>query len=291
MGEKNIYSYHHIFPNELPHFGYKIHISATIKNYEQIDGIVRPFLEKNRVAYKYIKKRKDIINNFSVGETAAESGKYFTIYPKTHQDFLKLLEQLYVLIPIEYDGIYIMSDRPYQDSKVIFYRFGTIKLEAEHTDEGFPTLIGPNQEKWQDFQRGYFDLPSWIKDIQPENIIQESYLSNNYLVTSVLSDNNGGNVYCGKSLKTEKSVVIKESRPNIIYFDNIYKSDLRKIEYHLSKNIKKYIAKPIEHVKEWINDYYIYEEIKGEDFYEYAKKLTIFSYSSYSELYRSCFWQ
>ncbi|MGT2936000.1 class III lanthionine synthetase LanKC N-terminal domain-containing protein [Streptococcus castoreus] len=283
MGKENIYSFHNIFPDELPLFGYKIHLSATIKNYKEISEIVRPFLDKNLIAYKYIKKQKDIIDNFSVKETPAESGKYITIYPKNHQNFLDLLEQLYYLIPIEYDAIYIMNDRPYRDSKVIFYRFGTIKLDVKHMEEGIPTLIGPDQEKWQDFQKSYYDLPSWIEDIQPENLIQESYLSRNYLVTSILADNNGGNVYSGRSLKCGNSVVIKESRPNIIYFDNVYKSDLRKIEYEHSKNIKKYIAKPIEHVKEWINDYYVYEEIKGEDFYEYAKKLTIFSYSSLSE--------
>ncbi|MGT2755888.1 hypothetical protein [Streptococcus ovuberis] len=282
MGKESIYSFHHIVPDELPYFGYKIHISATLTNYRELYGMVRPFLEDNRIAYKYIKKHEDIIHNFSVEETAAESGKYFTIYPKTHQDFLTLLEQLYDLIPVAYDGIYIMSDRAYRDSKVIFYRFGTIKMDVRYMEEGIPTLIGPNQEKWQDVQRSYFDLPSWIEDIQPEHIIQESYLSNNYLVTSSLSNKNGGNVYCGKSLRTETSVVLKEARPNVIYFDHCYKSDLRKIEYELSKKIDKHIAKPIEHVKEWLNDYYIYEDVKGEDFYEYAKKLTIFSYSSLS---------
>lgn len=72
-----IFSYKHIDPTKLPVFGFKIHISATIDNYKKIYSLVVPFLEKNNIPYKYIRSKKEIIKNFSVKETSAESGKFF----------------------------------------------------------------------------------------------------------------------------------------------------------------------------------------------------------------------
>ena len=109
-----IFSYKLIDPTKLPVFGFKIHISATIDNYKKIYSLVVPFLEKNNIPYKYIRSKKEIIKNFSVKETSAESGKFFTIYPKDRNHFLKLLEQLYELIPNDLEGIYILSKRRYK---------------------------------------------------------------------------------------------------------------------------------------------------------------------------------
>lgn len=273
-----IFSYKHIDPTKLPVFGFKIHISATIDDYKKIYSLVVPFLEKNNIPYKYIRSKKEIIKNFSVKETSAESGKFFTIYPKDRNHFLELLEQLYELIPNDLEGIYILSDRPYKSSNTIFYRYGTIKEDINYLEDGLLTLYGPNGEKWQDFQKPFFDLPSWIEDVQDSKIEEQSYLSEHYLVTKLLSENNGGNVYKGNDIQTGKGIVIKEARPYILYFNKLYKSDLRRREFEISHHFDKYIAQPIESVKEWINDFYIYEEICGEDLYEFSKKLTVFSY-------------
>ncbi|MFA9413559.1 hypothetical protein ACERC8_02815 [Streptococcus sp. E29BA] len=278
--DKNSFKLRHIDATKLPVFGYKIHVSATWENYQDIKNILIPLLDEQQVAYKYLKDDKEVWTNFSVKETMAESGKFFTIYPENHQHFLTLLDWLYDALPRDWEGIYIMSDRPYKDSKLLFYRFGTIRLDLKHIKDGFPTLIGSNQEEWQDVQRNYFDLPSWIDDIQPDDTVEDSYLGNHYQIDSIKKASNGGNVYAGCRLSDGQAIVMKESRPHVLQHDNLKKELLRSKEYEQATRLNHYVPKTVEKVKEWLNTYYIYEEIIGEDFYTYIKSYTVFAYRS-----------
>lgn len=46
---------------QLPHFGFKIHISATFKNYMTIRELILPFLNKKKVAYKFLKDEQEVL--------------------------------------------------------------------------------------------------------------------------------------------------------------------------------------------------------------------------------------
>ncbi|MEQ9763583.1 kinase [Streptococcus sp. ZJ151] len=271
--------YKNIQPYKLPFWGYKIHISATISNYNKIFSIVEPILKKLDLGYKYLDGYESIWNNFSVNETMAESGKFFTIYPKDKQELLIALEELYESLKEE-EGIYIMSDRPYKDSKTVFYRYGVIKFDPKQTEEGVPTLYGPNNQKFQDFQKNYFEIPEWIDDIQPKEKLKDGYLGRKYTVDKLISENNGGNVYRGQILESRLGVIFKESRPNILFFDNIEKRKLRENEYLLTNRLENYTPSCIEKVSEWLNTYYIYEEVQGTNLYSYLKEYTIFNFGT-----------
>ena len=262
--------------------GYKIHISATFLNYKEIFHLVYPVLMDAGVTFKYIEKDDDIISNFSEHENPAESGKYFTIYPKSRQNCLELLELLYSIIPNDYPGIYILSDRSYKDSQTIFYRYGFFKHPDEYLKDGVPTLIGPQGEIWQDYQKPYFDLPSWIEDLQEAPIFHESDMAKKYEITQLLRQANGGNIYRAKCIDSQKSVIIKEVRPNIVVFGNVDKKQLRENEYQCSKYLSgsNFTPQPLNHVKEWINDYYVYEAIEGHSLREYTDHLSMFSFDS-----------
>ncbi|WP_446677428.1 class III lanthionine synthetase LanKC N-terminal domain-containing protein, partial [Streptococcus intermedius] len=67
---------------DLPCFGFKIHISSTIDNYEYIFSLVKPYLCKYGIIFKYLKSKEIIKQNFSETESPTESGKFITIYPK-----------------------------------------------------------------------------------------------------------------------------------------------------------------------------------------------------------------
>lgn len=273
-----------IYQNEntylLPAFGYKIHVSATWANYREVKDRLLPFLTDRKVAYKYLKDEREVWLNFSDDESPAESGKFFTIYPKNHQHFLELLEALYDLLPKDWEGIYILSDRPYKDSNLIFYRYGSIAVNLEQMQNGLPTLIGPTGEKWQDYQKTDFDLPPWIADIQPDDTVEESYLGDHYAITSMKKSSNGGNIYTGHRLKDGQPIIMKETRPHILAYDSLTKAVLRENEYAYACRLMRHTPKAIERVDEWLNTYYIYEEIVGEDFYSHINSYTIFSYRS-----------
>ncbi|MER0122988.1 protein kinase family protein [Streptococcus sp. ZJ93] len=262
--------------------GFKIHLSATKDNYKELFQLIYPVLIQADVTFKYIEKEEDVLFNFSECETPASSGKYFTIYPNSQEHCLELLEMLYGLIPTEMDGIYILSDRSYKDSHVIFYRYGFFEDNEEYLVKGIPTLVGPNGEVWQDYQKGYFDLPSWIEDIQVPNIIQESYLSEHYTVTDMICRKNGGNIYSAIRKSDGLEVVMKETRPNIVVLDDIDKKMLRENEYKHSLLLatSPYTPNPIEDVQEWINHYYIYERVSGENLLDYSSSYSMFSFDS-----------
>lgn len=272
--------YHYPDNDSLEPFGFKIHLSATLDNHNDIFDLVYPFLMAEKVCFKYLSSQDVIEFNFSDMESPAESGKYVTIYPKNREHCLQLLEQLYDLIPIEMEGIYILSDRAYKDSQVIFYRYGCIELDEALLEEGVPTQYGPNGERWQDYQKTYFDLPSWVEDLQEPLQLQESYLSQQYQVESLLKQGNGGNVYLARTKQTNQLVVIKESKPHIICIDEVKRATLRANEWQLSQESLRFVPQPIETVNEWINQYYIYEYVQGVSLRDYCDERNLFSYHS-----------
>lgn len=264
--------------NALPSFGFKIHVSATVKNYQNILSLVLPFLDEKLVSYKYIAKKEDIYFNFSAQEDAGESGKLITIYPRTREHCLSLLEELYTLLPKDLEGIYILSDRNYKDSKVLFYRYGCFILDPTQTREGHPYLLGPNDEEWIDRQKVYFDLPAWIDDLQEGLEACDSYISSKYEPVQLLQAKNSGNIY--QIVDQDAQVfLMKEARANILSFEENLVQDDRENEFVLTQE-KKLSCTPqaIEKVNEWIYTYYIYEFIEGKSLYSALTQYGIFHF-------------
>ncbi|WP_456243079.1 class III lanthionine synthetase LanKC N-terminal domain-containing protein [Streptococcus halichoeri] len=264
-------------------FGFKIHVSATFQNYHTILDIVCPYLDMNNITYKFIDKKEDVYRVFSTSELAAESGKLITIYPSP-SILIKTLEDLFSLLPQKEEAIYILSDRPYKGSSLLFYRFGLIQDSANVYQDGVPTITTLEGEVWQDYPKPYFDLPPWIDDIQePSKDESESYLGSTYEVTSIIHQGGGGNIYLGVDKKFTSPVILKEARPHILSFYNVEKKELREKEYELSLELKEkgvnQVITPIEAVDEWINSYYVYRYIQGSSLTDFCKDYGINSYS------------
>ncbi|MBA2796471.1 class III lanthionine synthetase LanKC N-terminal domain-containing protein [Streptococcus porcinus] len=277
----NLASFKYVDSNEyaLPEYGFKIHISGTLQNYKEIFDFVLPFLDKNNLSYKYLKDEENVFENLSDMEIPSESGKLITIYPKDREHCKILLKELYNLIPIEFEGVYILSDRNYKDSNIIFYRYGLIQPKENTFKTIIPTLIGPNGEQWKDFQKCYFDLPKWIEDLQEKQIFKSSYLTENYKIEGLLKQSNGGNIYKATNITSKKEVVIKESRSHVLCTSQVSKIKMRDNEWNISKMVTDNL-KRIEKVDEWVNKYYIYEYIDSQNVLDYCNELNLFSYST-----------
>lgn len=276
------FKYHETSWYDVPAFGFKIHISGTLDNYKQMYKLVMPYLKSKDISFKYLESEESIAYNLSDEETPAESGKLITIYPKDTTHCKQLLEELYELIPSETSGVYILSDRNYRNSQVIFYRYGCIKLIRSQLIDGLPTLMGPKGEEWQDFQKNYYDLPSWIQDLQERQEYKTSYLGDMYQLLGLIKQSNGGNVYKALHKHSGKTVVIKECRPNVMCTTTVTKNEMRENEWRLSKAIQECVPVRIEKVSEWVNRYYLYDYIEGEHLSDFCNKRNLFSYSHYS---------
>ena len=273
-----MYTYQTNTENELPDFGFKIHISSTISNYNFIIEKTIQILNRLQCTYKYISEYDALFHNLSIYEDPSESGKVITIYPTDRQNCIDILEILYDQLPKNLNGVYILSDRPYKDSNFIFYRYGCINLK-DGNKMTLPTLTGPDGEIWVDKQRNYYDIPSWISDIQDPILFCKSHLAESYEVTDVLKYSNGGNIYKAIEKDSGLQVVLKESRPNILVTDNISKEKLRKNEYDIYYSLHPHHRNVL---SEWINSYFIYDYIPGISLKSLTQRSGIYSFTNNS---------
>ncbi|MFK5655684.1 hypothetical protein ACIA4K_03585 [Lactobacillus delbrueckii subsp. bulgaricus] len=117
---------HHVFLQinksaaSLPRQGFKIHVSATLQNYQVILDKVYDLSCENNFTFKYI-------SNYSLLEQyLGGTGPLWM----TGSRFEKLIRTIYDLVGKE-DGIPIFTDQAFRDSKNVYYRYGIINSDDD----------------------------------------------------------------------------------------------------------------------------------------------------------------
>jgi hypothetical protein len=212
--------YYRVMPPEisLPYQGWKIHVSATVPNANEILRIVTGVCVSRNVAYKFTSDRRilQLVNSKQWDRGA--SGKFITVYPHSEDDFRALLEHLYSSLS-GYDGPYVLSDRRYKDCKVLYYRYGGIAGDSrlDYTGAQVPVIFTPHGHEVPDLRRPVFAPPPWIEDPFPtteDEDAEEGLCQGRYTVLKALNFSNTGGVYEARDNHTGKEVVIKEARPH-----------------------------------------------------------------------------
>jgi serine/threonine protein kinase len=202
---------------KLPRQGWKIHISAIPSNCEDILRNVANVCIQMGAPFKFALDK--VLLSLMVDKSWAReaSGKFITIYPLNNQHFHEIIEKLYGALQ-NFIGPYILSDRRYKDSRVIYYRYGGIDgfwVPALSGDKQY-MLISPNGDLVPDLRRPYWNPPPWVTDPFEQNVNEESepvLKDGRYQIQEVLNFSVTGGVYLAKDLDTDNSVVIKEARP------------------------------------------------------------------------------
>lgn len=200
--------------------GWKIHLSASQRTAKKLLETVVPIFERHRVGFKFLSDENvvDISLNKNAARTAA--GKFITVYPPDLESFKEIIEEIHQAT-IDFRGPFLLTDRPYKDSKVVFYRYG------EHHGSDRVDVDGRRQAGIQDpdgnwisdERRAYFYLPDWIEDPfdgwQPVEPPKEGavMLKDRYRVESALRFHATGAVYAGVDTHTDQPVIIREARP------------------------------------------------------------------------------
>lgn len=130
IDENGIWQY--FYPNAsyvLGKYGFKIHISGTICNAKEILNVVLPILFDVDVLFKICKTFSDLslLNTGYYGNS--QIGKLCTIYPRTEEELIQLLDILYKKTKI-YNSIEIPSDFRYKNSSIVYYRYGELDLNT-----------------------------------------------------------------------------------------------------------------------------------------------------------------
>ncbi|HGH0835873.1 TPA: hypothetical protein ACJHID_002326, partial [Staphylococcus pseudintermedius] len=69
--------------NNLPSYGFKIHISSEPLTAQELLNIVEAYCIENELTYKYIFKKEDYYASLKKDFDRFSSGKFITIYPPT----------------------------------------------------------------------------------------------------------------------------------------------------------------------------------------------------------------
>jgi len=280
--------------------GWKIHVSTLPERALQTLEKVLAICVKEETEFKFASDPKILRQLLSKNCSRSSSGKFITIYPQSNEKFKSLLDQLYIALKEE-QGPYILSDRQYRDSKVIYFRYGGFKSLSGQDVMGEKTsYILDNRHGYiEDKRQASFYLPDFIKPefqrlfddeeigITSNNENSESSTSNGYFnqiydVNAVIKASNAGGVYLADDIESKQTVLIKEARPYIGISDDGYDviSQLQK-EYRLLKKIEPLNIAPKVYslFDEWEHKFLAQELIEGLTLKNFQAKINKITHS------------
>lgn len=252
--------------------GWKIHISATFKNHIEILNIVAKYVIEKQISFKFSTNLEQFIYINGKNVARESSGKFIVLYP-SEKAFFTTLEDLYNLLK-GFDGPYILSDRPYKDSKVIYYRYG--EINPIRILDGYGTLstrmIDNKNELITDSRLPYFRIPNFVEDTLYKPAEEgKSKLLEKYKIKESLYFSAQGGAYLGTH--DNQDYVIKEARKYTgLDGEHNYATERLKKEYTTMKYLEGLdcVPKAIELIEDYGNVYLVEEYIKGKNLGHFA---------------------
>lgn len=256
--------------NKMPDSGFKIHVSTTPDNARETLRAIVPVLVEEGTTFKVLVDEHILGLSNSQAWGRAACGKFVTIYPRDVEHLQRLLERLHE-VTRRFDGPYILSDRQYKDSKVLFYRYGAFRAAERVNVYGEPMafLRTSDGQLVTDMRLPYFALPEGISDPFPdtEEEPDEVILKGRYKAIELLGSYTKGGVYKCLDLETNTEVVVKEGRPFVNRHRNSRYDlvDTLKNEYRILKLLEPtgVAPRPLDFFQEWEHSFLIMTMAEG----------------------------
>jgi hypothetical protein len=207
--------------SRLPAEGFKIHLSCQMSDALTMLKRFVPICAEMGVQFKIAADPMLHVHLNSKRYARGGAGKFATIYPPDHDCFLAIIRKLHDATK-DLQGPYILSDKRYSGSKVVFYRWGGFQRIRRLRPDGIQRMMvhAPDGNLVVDDRTPYFSLPAWIQDPFPgdeeENVADSELLHGRYKVEKALAFTNTGGVYLAEDQETGLKVVIKEARPDTV---------------------------------------------------------------------------
>lgn len=211
----------HVTPDghRLPDQGWKIHVSATLRNAEKVLDAVWDHCVGAHLAFKFIRGPKLLFLRNSKYADRAGSGKLATLYPADETELEHVLAELGDRLRGE-PGPYILSDLRYGGGP-LYVRYGGFARRRCLDPSGrlVAAIADPSGELVPDPRGPVFALPPWIElpaFLAPHLAARNATATTDlpYQITEALHFSNGGGVYRGTDRRTGERVVLKEGRPH-----------------------------------------------------------------------------
>ncbi|SEO32444.1 Serine/threonine protein kinase [Luteibacter sp. UNC138MFCol5.1] len=254
----------------LPTQGWKIHISSVASTARIVLAIAAATLVASGTAFKFAADSRMHAAVNGKRWPRGGSGKFITVYPRGVEDFRRVIEDLHEALS-GYAGPYVLSDRRYRDSRVLYYRYGGIAGEHRTLADGRREwlLRRPDGAMEPDERKPHFHLPEWLRDPFPRDDdakgIRGAHLAGGrYRIRRALTFSSAGGVYLGDDLDEGRPIVIKEARPYVGGGETAT-ATLRK-EFRLLRRLAPlHVAPlPVAHFQDWEHSYLVQEYIEGD---------------------------
>lgn len=270
------YSLHHKKPwtycqitlddHEEPVQGWKIHISATLDNHIDILQVVAKYATENKLSFKFATCKKDFIDLNGKSIERSGAGKFIVVYPRENM-FEKTIEDLYCILK-KYEGPYILSDKKYKDSNVVYYRYGEINPMRIRDEYGMieTKVLDRGGKITSDKRVPYFTLPKGILDPFGEDDDDgESILLEKYNIKEAIHFSAQGGVYVAYDKKTKQEVIVKEARKyaGLDYNYEYAETRIKREFFYLKKLKSEVVPNVIELLDDGGNTYLIEEKMEG----------------------------
>jgi class III lanthionine synthetase len=202
----------------LPSGGFKLHVSATLENARRVLGIVASACVDAKVTFKVVRAANLLALANSKVFPRAAAHKFITVYPAKTEIFSALAASLAARTR-GLAGPHILSDRPVDGSRTLFYRFGAFAPQPRLTIQGTREMWieAPNGTWIRDRRVPYFRLPPGVADpfskqdtsAEPAEVL----LNERYEVEQAIAFSTCGGTYVAKDRRSGEQVLIKEARP------------------------------------------------------------------------------
>jgi serine/threonine protein kinase len=216
-GVRGVWRMLHPLARNLPSQGWKIHVSAGLRNAERVLVKVHEHCIEHNVSYKHLRSRNTLLARNSKYAPRDGSGKLLTLYPADNNELERVLADLSVKLDGE-PGAYILSDLRYGVGPLYVRYGGFAEQWVELDGKRVLAVRKPDGTLVPDKREPSFSVPDWVtipEFLAPHLAARKSGdpAQFPYQVKKPLHFSNGGGVYLADRNADDEQVVLKEARP------------------------------------------------------------------------------
>lgn len=257
--------------------GWKVHVSARPERLDVVLETVAHICFERDVAFKHLSSMLFFNTAHAKHANRAQAGKFIAAYPDTVDASRELMECLAEALEDE-EGPYVLSDRRFRDSKVVFYRYGAYRLFERVRPDGTRQALVPDADSRlvEDVRAVAFHLPPGISDpffeaapaAEPRHGGRSFH---GFTFQKALQHSNSGGAYRAVEDATGRTVFVKEARTHNGFGPSGASSmDRLRAEWRtlraLHESAPGLAPEPIAYFRKWEHEFMVTEFVHGTKF-------------------------
>lgn len=286
--------------------GWKVHVSARYERAQTVLDMVAAACFGEGIPFKHLSASLYFLVLHHKHASRVQAGKFCAAYPPDVPAARRLMERLSAALRDE-DGPHILTDRRYDQSRTVHYRYGAFAERSLVLPDGTSQLVieDGHGRLVEDRRAPAFTLPAGIADpfgpgdggIGPGSEGGPVTLGG-YLIDKVIRHSNAGGSYRGKLSETGRDVFIKEARAH-----NGLSRDGSTAQERMRQEHATLVAihglepglgpEPLDYFRKWEHEFLVTEFIGGMTMLAWVATRNPFiqakaSGARYSEYYQRC---